>query len=248
LSASLRTGISPSLLCMAAALFLCFVPFDKASGQPEPYSILDAMSDAYSKVDDYTAIFIKQELVDGELLPEETIRFKFKKPFKVYMGWMEGPHEGREALYVEGENDNQVVGHEGGFLGLVTLNMEPAGSMAMKGNRHPITDVGIGRLIEIIETNGRRAKDQGELKLGYMGVEKVFGRTTHHIEAGLPPGKGYYAGRFDIWVDTENGLPVKIRIFGWDGALWESYGYNDLRLNPGLADAEFEEDYEDYDF
>jgi len=206
------------------------------------------MAPAYEKVDNYTAVFLKQELVNGELLPQETINFKFKKPFRVYMGWLKGPHEGREALYVQGENDNQVVGHEGGFFGFVTVDMEPTGKVAMRGNRHPITDVGIGRLIRIITTNGERAQKEGVLSLVYVGPETVYGRDTHHIRAKLPPGKGYYGGRIEIWVDAQNGLPIKIEVYGWDGALWESYGYKDLKLNPGLTDAEFMEDYKGYDF
>lgn len=220
----------------------------RAGTAPDPYAILKAMPAAYEKVEDYTAVFLKQELVKGELLPQETIRFKFKKPFKVYMGWMEGPHEGREALYVEGENDNQVIGHEGGFFGFITLDMEPTGSMAMRGNRHPITDVGIGRLIQIVTENGERAKKEGVLKLRYLGAGEAFGRDTHHVEAKLPAEQGYYGGTIEIWVDAGNGLPIKIKIFGWDGELWESYGYKDLKLNPGLTDAEFSEDYEGYDF
>jgi Protein of unknown function (DUF1571) len=228
------------IVVMSDAALLC--------AQPDPLAIMRGMAPEYEKVDNYTAVFLKQELVEGELLPQETIRFKFKKPFKVYMGWMKGPHEGREALYVRGENDGKVIGHEGGLFGFITLHMEPTGSTAMKGNRHPITDVGIGRLIDIITSNGERALKEGALVLDYIGAEKVYGRDTRHIRAKLPPGKGYYGARIDIWVDLMNGLPIKIEVYGWDGALWESYGYRDLKLNPGLTDAEFREDYPGYSF
>lgn len=233
------------IIFMAVMAYACTA---YAATGPAPVAMLKGMDAAYARVKDYTAVFIKQELVKGELLPAETIRFKFKKPFMVYMGWMEGPHEGREALYVHGRNDNKVVGHEGGLIGFITLHMDPEGSIAMRGNRHPITDVGIGRLIDIVLENAGRAESEGVLDIVSAGQETVFGRDAAHLTVKLPKGRGYYAGRIELWVDRGNGLPVKIMIYGWDGALWESYGYKDLVINPGIPGEEFDEGFKGYDF
>ncbi len=215
----------------------------------EPLDILNGMAPAYAHVQDYTATFIKQERVKGELLPGERIQYKFKKPFMVYMKWLPGPHEGREALYVQGRNNNKVVGHEGGLIGFITLNMAPTGSLAMKGNRHPITDSGIGRLIEIIMNDINKASERG-FKDAYVelaGEENVDGRKAWHITAKMT-GKGYYAGKLDVWVDEQNGLPVKVKVYGLNGELLESYAYTDLKLNPGLSDKEFDRDNPEYRF
>jgi outer membrane lipoprotein-sorting protein len=215
----------------------------------EPLEILGGMAPAYARVQDYTATFIKQERVKGEVLPEERIQYKFKKVFMVYMKWLPGPHKGREALYVQGRNNNKIVGHEGGFVGFVTVNMVPTGSLAMKGNRHPITDSGIGRLIEIIMADIKIASDRGwkDAKVALAGAENVAGRKAWHITA-QTTGKGYYAGKLDVWVDAEYGLPVKVKVFGLNGEFLESYTYSDLKLNPGLSDKEFDRDYKDYKF
>ena len=215
----------------------------------EPLEILNGMAPAYARVQDYTATFIKQERVKGELLPGERIQYKFKKPFMVYMKWLPGPHEGREALYVQGRNDNKVTGHEGGFIGFITLNMVPTGRLAMKGNRHPITDSGIGRLIEIIMNDIKIASDRGfkDANVELAGEEDLEGRKTWHITA-KTTGKGYYAGKLDVWVDEENGLPVKVKVYGLNGELLESYAYTDLKLNPGLKDVEFDRDNPEYRF
>jgi hypothetical protein len=221
------------------------------SAQPvDPSKALDGMEAAYAKVNDYTANFLKRERVKGELLPEENILLKFKKPFMVYMKWQEGPHEGREALYVQGMYDNKVVGHEGGFISFITLKMDSKGGTAMKGNRHPITDVGIGRLIGIIMENLRRGEKEGEAKLTFAGGESVFDREAYHIIGDLPPEeeKGYYCKRIEVWVDKGLGLPVKLIIYGWKDEVLERYGYKDLKLNPGLPDSEFDKKNKDYDF
>ena len=107
--------------------------------------------DAYGRVTCYTAVFHKQQRVDGKLLPEETILIKFRRPFSLYMGWIAEPYKGSELLYVEGWNDNQARTHRGGLLRFVTLNLAPRNPRLMAGNLRPFTDTGIG--------NGVREED-----------------------------------------------------------------------------------------
>jgi len=242
-----------AVIITALALMLTLVGPSSAQTSgvaPDPEKLVEGMHAAYDKVQDYTATFLKQERVKGELLPMETVALKFRKPFMVYMKWLKGPHDGREALYVQGKYDNKVTGHEGGFISFVTLHMEPTGSTAMKGNRHPITDVGIGRLIEIIDTNFTRAQKTHELKLTYIGVEPVNGSNAYHLKGELPAdeSKGYYGKTIQLWVDKGLGLPVKIMVFGWKDELLEMYTYKDLRLNPGLTEKDFDPTNSQYDF
>jgi outer membrane lipoprotein-sorting protein len=240
----------PLIASLAALLSLTSAWTEAASEGPDPGVVLADMEVAYENVQDYTAVFLKRERVNGELLPEETIAFKFKRPFKVYMKWVEKPHKGLEALYAKGKYGDKVVGHEGGILGFITAHMDPKGSLAMKGNRHPITDVGIGKLIGIIMENYTKAVKEDAGNSTYMGDRIVFGKRAYDIKVNLLPEKdgGYYAKDIEVWVDKENGLPIKILIYGWQDELLESYVYKDLRLNPGLSDSEFEMNYEGYGF
>jgi len=210
---------------------------------------LDRMQKNYEGVKDYTANFIKQERVDGVLLPREYIFLKFKKPGKVYMKWLKGPNEGREALYVAGTNGNNLVGHDGGLAGLVSLNMDPNGSLAMKGNRHPITDVGIGRMIDIVMGEVQKAEKAGEGRIT-TSSDTVFGKPARKVlvEAPANKPKGYYARKSELFIESASGLPVQINVYGWGGELLESYGYRNLKINTGLSDGEFKSDNPDYRF
>ncbi|HUL31260.1 MAG TPA: DUF1571 domain-containing protein, partial [Thermodesulfobacteriota bacterium] len=71
------------------------------------------------RTESYTAVFHKQERVNGWLKTKETVSLKFKNPFKVYMKWIEDPGRGREVLYVDGWNDNRILLREPGFMGVV---------------------------------------------------------------------------------------------------------------------------------
>ena len=64
--------------------------------------VIEEMKQAYARVDHYTATFLLQERVDRELGPNQRLILKFKKPLKIYLRWLEGKHEGRQALYPAG--------------------------------------------------------------------------------------------------------------------------------------------------
>jgi len=233
----------------AAVLFMGSSSACASGVDTDALSSLNRMQRAYGGVKDYTANFLKQERVNGELLPQENVYLKYKKPASIYMKWLKGPDEGREALYVAGANGNNLVGHEGGFTGFVTLNLDPNGSLAMKGNRHPITDVGIGRLIDIVMGEVQKSRKAGEGSIT-LSSDKVFGKPAQKVVVAAPPvnTRGYYARKSEIWIDPVSGLPLQIKVYGWNMELLESYGYRDLKINPGLSDREFERDFPGYNF
>jgi hypothetical protein len=205
---------------------------------------------AYSEVRDYVAVLHRQERVRGELQAPEVIRLKFRKPFQVYMTWVGEALAGRELLYAEGWNGNRLMAHEGGVLGFITLSLDPNGALALRHSRHPVTDTGIGRMLEAVSESLHRAVAAGELEIGAIGTQVVFGRRCRRIEGRLPadPAKGYYTPRVVMDFDLESKLPVQIEIHDAQDRLIEKYGYEDLRLNVGLTDTDFDPANPDYRF
>ena len=210
---------------------------------------LQETEEALAKVDNYTAIFHRIERVNGKLIPEETTFLKFKRPFKVYMRWI-NPLEGQESLYVEGANNNKVRAHGTGLAKLITVNLNPTGGMAMENSRHPITEAGLELLVKKIGSNLQRGLRAGELTAKDHGEQTVYGRKTREIEGVLPkdPSKGYYCYRCIVNLDVETKMPIKTRIFDWEDQLVECYGYENLSLNPGLSDKDFDPKNPEYHF
>ena len=58
----------------------------------------------------------------------------------------------------------------------------------------------------------------------------------------------YYAARGSVWVAPESLLPTRIEIFDANDKLYERYVYAEVRLNPGLTDADFDPENPDYRF
>jgi outer membrane lipoprotein-sorting protein len=229
------------LVLMLALLYTASVARAKVS-PGEFVHLLEAMKQAYERVDHYTATFLIQERVDRELGPSQRLEFKFKKPLKIYLRWLTGKHEGRQALYPAGVDGNELWVRQPMLVGAVTVSLDPQSPRARKGSRHAITDVGIGRLLDFITENASRGLQRGELTIEDGGQRITLDRPTQRYIQHFPvdPAKGYYCMTAVIDVDREHQLPIYAEIFDWHGQLIERYGYLDLRLNPGLTDDDFD--------
>ncbi len=131
-----------------------------------------------AKTDSYTSIFHKQKRLKGRLKAEEVVFLKFGRPFKVYMKWVENPGKGREALYVEGWNRNQIKVREAWMKTGFTLNLDPQGAIAMGGSRHPITDSGIDNFLKLLGKDLRKGIQSDEIIYGEPGDEWVYGTKS----------------------------------------------------------------------
>jgi hypothetical protein len=212
--------------------------------------VLEAMQRAYAQIDNYSATFLTQERINQELRPQQWVAIKFKKPFQVYLRWVKGRHEGRQALYPAGADGREVLVRLPLPVGGFTVGLDPLSPRARKGNRHPITDVGIGRLVDFVTESVQRGIVRGEVTIEEAGRRTTFERPSQRYVLHFPdhPAKGYYCMTAVVEVDHDYRLPIYAEIFDWDGQLVERYGYRDLRLNPGLTDEDFNPKNPDYGF
>ncbi len=194
------------------------------------------------KTESYIAIFHKQERIKDFLKTKETVFLRFKKPFKVHMKWIDGPGKGREIFYVEGWNKNRILVREPGAWGTIILNLNPLGPLAMQGSRHPITEIGLENLIKLFGDNFRKGWASGELEYRLDKEEMLFGRKALTVEARFPKEtrNGYYCYRALLSFDQEKKIPIRVQVFDFENRLFGDYGYENLILNAGLTDADFD--------
>ena len=233
-----------------AALLAVWLLTSAVAGEARA-GLLFGMEAAYARVQGYTARFVRQEVVEGTLRPREEALLKFQRPGLMYLRWIAGPPEGREILFVPGRNDNRMLVREPGLLSsLVTVAMAPDSPRVLRESRHPVTDVGIGRLIELIVDNARRAAAAGELTLKDHGIATGPEGSARRLEAVLPrDGQGrYYCYRLELAVATGSGLPVRATIYDWGERMVADYEYLDLKLNPVLTAGDFDAANPEYGF
>ena len=247
LAALLAAPLAPRAHAGDAAPARAGVAIDRG----EVLAVVAAMEAAYARVDDYTAVFHKQERVKGRLLARETIELKFRKPFSAYLKWVDDKKAGQEVLFVRGWNDGKIRAHQGRFPD-ITVDLDPDGSLAMRGNRHPITDLGIGNTIDLIARDARlaQARPQDGVEAYDLGESQVYGVRARCIETYAPARRWsfYYAHHAKICVDARTNLPVRVTVWDEDGELLEDYVYAKVKVNVGLTDLDFSPDNPAYGF
>ncbi|HRZ86267.1 MAG TPA: DUF1571 domain-containing protein [bacterium] len=217
--------------------------------QQDALKILLSMRESYKDIDGYTAVMVKGEPQAGKSNASQKIFVKFKKPFKVYMKWIGDKHAGREVLYVQGENNDNLFAKPDGFLGNILRMVKLPSTHRSDGSRHTVKDVGIGKLVESILDITLQAKRKNDLNLVCNGVVVRNGRKAYEIERFLPQDKDCYEyKRVVMYVDTATKLPLEVYAYGKDGKLKEFCVYQDITLNPSLKDTEFTVNNKEYGF
>lgn len=217
-----------------------------------------------SEVQDYTCTIVKQERIDGEVGPTEHMRAEIRngktvngvttQPFSVYLSFLKPDAiQGREVLYVAGANNGKMVAQEAkgvaSFLGEVWL--APDGAIAMRGQRYPLTDIGIENLLaKLVERGLRDRQNDPEGKhttVKFIPGAKINGRPCTVLEVTHPEKKpcfDFHVAR--IFIDDETQLPIRYAAYSWPlqangkPELEEAYTYLDVKLNVGLTDRDFD--------
>ena len=218
----------------------------------EAMEFLTKAKDSYDHLQDYTAEIHKQVHVHGDLDKDEHTIIKFQKPFKVYLKWLSGKNDGTELLYVEGQNDNKLIVHKKVVFGIKkTLELAPDGFWVRNFSKHSIKDAGLGGIISMSYKQFVEGKKNNDIMAVSCSVEEVNGRPTHKIAFAVSPqGKhnGYYCRSAVEYFDAEHFLPVKVTFWLWENDEVEDFTFNNVKLNVGLKDKDFDKDNEEYHF
>lgn len=233
--------------------------------RPDEHPLAPALRWAYAgirdleRVDDYSCTLIKRERVDGELLDHQYLYLKVRhRPFSVYV-YFTAPEDlrGREAIYVHGRNDGKMWAHTTGLQDRLvgTLSLEPGGALAMRGNRYPITEIGLLNLMRKLIEVGEHDAQFGECDVRVFYGAKVDDRVCICLQVVHPvPRKEFRYHKALIYVDDQLNVPIRFEAYGWPERpgepppLLEEYTYVNLRFNNGFTDHDFDIRNPDYGF
>ncbi len=241
------------------------IPSAANPAQPAEHPLMPALRwardglPAIEAINDYSAVVVKRERVGGKVGDHEKMFVKVRhRPFSVYLYFLSPSNlRGQEVIYVEGENDGNMWAHGAGLRRQMfgTVSLKPDGVIAMRGNRYPVTELGIlnlvRRLIEVAEADIK----YGECEVNFYKGAKVGDRVSTCIEVIHPvPRRNFRFHLARIFVDDELNVPIRYEAYSWPttpgGApeLIEEYTYLDLKLNVGLTDADFDIRNPNYQF
>lgn len=209
---------------------------------------------ALQKVQNYQAVFTKQEMIQGKMLKSEVVLKLREQPYSVYMLFV-NPHKGREVIYVEGKNEGKLLVHETGIRSIAgTVALEPASDDALEENRYPITMVGMRKMVEKLLQQWRQEGQYGEVEVKYYPNARMGDVECKVIESRHPtPRKQFKFQMSRLYIEKTTGLPVRLEQWGFPNTgtqpvLVEEYTYTRLQTNPGLTDLDFDQNNPGYAF
>lgn len=230
-----------------------------ASGQhplDAAIKLADEARQAASQLKDYRVKFTKSEMVRNQMFASEML-MKFRaEPFSVYLRFVNPEHAGREVLYIEGQNNNQMLAHDTGLKAIAgTVAVDPNGPIALAEARYPVTRIGIENMAVGIIKQWEREKAFGECDVKYYPEAKLGERPVIVIESSHPVRRNEF--RFALtrlWIDKETRLPTRVQQYDFPPApgappiLVEDYTYTNVEPNIGLTAADFDTRNPSYQF
>ena len=243
-------------------------PVTPRTTSPSRDAILEMAQSGYERIRDirdYSCLLVKRERVDGVLGEYQYMQAKVRHarrvngreiPFSVYLKFLEPADlQGREVLYVEGQNDGKIIAKKGGTrFAYVTTEVNPTSDIAMRDNRYPITEFGFENLVKrFLERLDSQLLENCTIQT--LEGSKVDGRPCRSIQVvqnERTPDADFYLAR--VYIDEELQIPIHYEAYDWPSSargkprLLEQYTYRQVKLNVGFSDADFQRDNPAYGF
>lgn len=226
-----------------------------------------------TSLDDYTAKFTKQVRGDDGVLGElNEIDVKIQTrmrnesddaPMRVYLLFQKpDANKGREVMWGKDLYAGKMMVHETGLAGsFMTLPLDPTGVVAMMGQKHPIYEIGLVRLVEQLIERGEKDVDTPNMKVTMTTGYEFDGIDAELIQVQRPKPSGDEDDfkLAEIVFDRERMIILSYRSFGWPESsaadapdaelpLLESYSYHNIQTNVGLTDEDFDIKNKAYNF
>ena len=215
-----------------------------------------AAQSAIYEVQDYQGVLTKRELINNKLTTQQMEIKVRHQPFSVYLKFRE-PFAGREVLFVQGQNDNKMLAHEGSgissLIGTISLSLDSR--EAMKDNKYPLNMIGMKNMIDKMIETWEYETQFGECEVKYYPNAQLGNVTCRVVETSHPqPRRQFRFSLVRLYLDKETNLPIRCECYGFPvqpedkAPLLEEYTYTNLRVNVGLKDFDFDRRNPGYQF
>ncbi len=203
-------------------------------------------------LNEYELTMRRQERIDGSWNNDPFLNHvKYRhKPRQVYMAWLKGSAKaGQEIIYDETKRKDAMYGHLGGMFNIASIWISLDGSKAKGNSNHPVSDVGLQTVVDIVSSSHKRRLKEGlPVAPGQIEVVKINGERCVALTWLAPAGvKGLYAAKSKICVDLKQ--PLIRQTESWDeaGQMFERISFD--KVTPAaFTDADFDPKNPAYDF
>jgi hypothetical protein len=209
----------------------------------EPVALLrEAVGRLDAAVRDYEGTFVYQQVCEGNLSKPSICRFKFRcEPFSLLLEWTEGAGRVDRLLYVDGQNDGNMIVRPTGWIGRIirAASIDPLGKRALKGGARPITQFGLRQALLRILDRYQTAQEANTLRSECLGLLALDGAPVIQLR------KVSDEDILLIDLDVASLLPVRIRKLDPAGNLLLFCRYVNLKFNNGFDGRTFSREAND---
>ncbi len=200
-------------------------------GLAEVRSLVQASRERLAKIGSYQVMMNRQERVGDALLPAENVLLSVcRQPRAIRLEWPDGPHKGREVIYTA-QGGMMHINMADSKIPMPRMSLAPDSAMVMKNSRHPITEAGLDTIVDNLDASLKphEAGTAGSEQLAYKGIvtPPETGRPCHEVVRVTARGETWI-----IDIDSETGMPARVRQTAANGDLLENYVFRDLVVDP----------------
>jgi hypothetical protein len=222
--------------------------------QCHPLLFLQLCKDRVEReVHGYRCTFVKRERIDGKLYPKDDHDYEVIKiacredaPFAVLFEWKKHQKRATKALYVNGENNNNILAMPSGILAIAGVQKIPLDDPNAKNSgRYTMAQFGMVQAIQRTVARLESAKARGVLHLRADGRVDLDGRPCYKFirDRYQPPEKDglqkELIGNLTLYIDMKTWLQVGSILDDPDGTRVAEYYFRDIELNPAFDAKQF---------
>lgn len=208
-------------------VFFAFVLLALACTARASASALSDFAEAWSKVDNYSCSIVVHETL-GTQTQDRRYDFWFKKPTLAHIEITSGPGRGSGSVWHGGDT---VLGHQGGLLRGIKLNISLNDSRAVSLRGDPMTVAIFGNILAIYQSGiGTVTEGPGET---------IDGSPTDMVTLKIAnPAANKNVSRDVLYLSKTTHLPVR-RVRYEGDTLVKQEDFVNVKINPGLKDSDF---------
>lgn len=192
----------------------------------DPLTVPRYLKDGPNGYPSYEFTLIRRERIKGSW-PDQADHMLVRvtrNPMRIYAKWLpDGAHAGQEMLYDDTTRPDEMVGHLGGVLNVVTMWAALDGAFARSQSRHSVRDLGTEYIVQQYLSEAQKFADIGVTRPGKIEVKTMEGVRVVAFTYETPPGQTkFYARREVLGLDLRHPYFRTAESYGDDGKIFES--------------------------
>jgi hypothetical protein len=198
----------------------------------DPLTVPRYLKDGPNGYSSYEFTLLRRERINGRWpdQPDHMLVRVTREPRRVYARWLpDGAHAGQEILYDETTRRNEMYGHLGGVLNIITMWTTLDGTLAHTQSRHSIRDLGTEYIAQQFLAEGQKYADLGVTRPNEIEVKTIDGTRVVAFTYESPVGRpDFYAKKEVLGLDLRRPYFRTAESFDNDGKIFESLVFQNI--------------------